>query len=57
MTYSNKRKNITNKKIMMKIKREDTNSRNPFWKVGSFKRVHKNKKKYNRKDNPNKIKQ
>ena len=42
--------------INMKIKRKDINSRNPFWKIGSFKRVHKNKKKYNRKDNPNKIK-
>ena len=40
----------------MKIKREDIETRNPFWKFSSFKRVHKNKKKYNRKDNPNKIK-
>ena len=42
--------------INMKIKRKDINSRNPFWKIGSFKRVHDNKKKYNRKRNPNKIK-
>ena len=45
-----------NKMKKMKIKRENTETRNPFWKFGSFKRVHKNKKKYNRKDNPNKIK-
>ena len=33
----------------MKIKREDIKFRNPFWKIGSFKRVHKSKKVYNRK--------
>jgi hypothetical protein len=34
----------------MKIKREDIEIRNPFWKFSSFKRVHKSKKTYNRKD-------
>ena len=33
----------------MKIKRKDITSRNPYWKLASFKRVHKSKKMYNRK--------
>ena len=33
----------------MKIKRKDINSRDPFWKLASFKRIHKSKKVYNRK--------
>ena len=33
----------------MKIKREDIKYRNPFWKISSFKRVHKSKKTYTRK--------
>lgn len=34
----------------MKIKKEDIKKRNPFWKESRFKRIHKNKKKYNRKN-------
>jgi hypothetical protein len=34
----------------MKINRKDIKGRDPFWKESSFKRVHKNKKKYNRKN-------
>ena len=33
----------------MKIRRKDIQSRNPYWKLASFKRVHKSKKTYNRK--------
>ena len=33
----------------MKINRKDITSRNPYWKLASFKRVHKSKKVYNRK--------
>ena len=33
----------------MKIRRKDINSRNPYWKFASFKRVHKSKKTYTRK--------
>ena len=33
----------------MKIRRKDIKTRNPFWKIASFKRVHKSKKTYNRK--------
>ena len=35
----------------MKTNKKDIKVRDPFWKEKSFKRVHKNKKKYNRKDN------
>jgi len=34
----------------MKINRRDMRSRDPYWKLASFKRVHKSKKTYNRKD-------
>jgi len=34
----------------MKIRRKDINSRDPYWKLASFKRVHKNKKTYTRKN-------
>ena len=34
----------------MKINKKDIKKRNPFWKEGAFKRIHKNKKKYNRKN-------
>ena len=34
----------------MKINRKDIKGRDPFWKESSFKRIHKNKKKYNRKN-------
>ena len=33
----------------MKIRRKDIQSRNPYWKLASFKRVHKSKKTYTRK--------
>ena len=33
-----------------KIRKEKIEKRDPFWKEKSFKRIHKNKKKYNRKD-------
>ena len=33
----------------MKIRRKDITSRNPYWKLASFKRIHKSKKVYNRK--------
>ena len=37
----------------MKIKKEHIKKRNPFWKEASIKYVHKNKKKYNRKEKHN----
>ena len=33
----------------MKIRIKDVRTRDPFWKLASFKRVHKSKKTYNRK--------
>ena len=36
----------------MKIRRKDIQTRDPFWKIASFKRVHKSKKTYNRKKKP-----
>ncbi len=33
----------------MKIRRKDIQSRDPYWKLASFKRVHKSKKTYTRK--------
>ena len=33
----------------MKIQRKDIQTRYPYWKVASFKRIHKSKKTYNRK--------
>ena len=36
--------------LIDEIRKEDLKGRDPFWKEKSFKRVHKNKKKYNRKD-------
>ena len=33
----------------MKIRLKDMITRNPYWKLASFKRVHKSKKTYNRK--------
>ena len=33
----------------MKIRIKDTRKRDPFWKLASFKRVHKSKKTYTRK--------
>ena len=33
----------------MKIRRKDITSRDPYWKLASFKRIHKSKKVYNRK--------
>ena len=33
----------------MKIRQKDTRSRDPYWKLASFKRVHKSKKTYTRK--------
>ena len=33
----------------MKIRRKDITSRDPYWKLASFKRVHKSKKTYTRK--------
>ena len=35
----------------MKIDKNSIKGRDPFWKEKSFKRVHKSKKKYNRKNN------
>ncbi len=35
---------------MMKINRKDINSRDPYWKLASFKRIHKSKKTYTRKN-------
>ena len=34
----------------MKIRIKDVRKRNPYWKLASFKRVHKSKKTYTRKD-------
>jgi len=34
----------------MKIQRKDIQTRDPFWKIASFKRVHKSKKTYTRKN-------
>ena len=34
----------------MKIRIKDVRKRNPYWKLASFKRIHKNKKVYNRKN-------
>ena len=34
----------------MKINRKDLISRDPYWNLASFKRVHKSKKTYNRKN-------
>ena len=34
----------------MKIRIKDTRSRDPYWKLASFKRVHKSKKTYTRKN-------
>ena len=34
----------------MKIRIKDTRTRDPFWKFASFKRVHKSKKTYTRKN-------
>ena len=48
--------NIIMKKIIIKIKRDDIKRGNPYWEFSRFKRVHKSKKTYNRKRNPNKIK-
>ena len=36
--------------LIVEIRKEDLKGRDPFWKEKSFKRVHKNKKKYNRKN-------
>ena len=33
----------------MKIRRKDIQTRDPYWKLASFKRVHKSKKTYTRK--------
>ena len=33
----------------MKIRRKNMTNRDPYWKLASFKRVHKSKKMYNRK--------
>lgn len=37
----------------MKINKKDIKGRDPYWKEASFKRVHKNKKKYTRKNKHN----
>ena len=34
----------------MKIRTKDIRSRDPYWKLASFKRVHKSKKTYTRKN-------
>ena len=34
----------------MKIRLKDVRTRNPYWKLASFKRVHKSKKTYTRKN-------
>ena len=34
----------------MKIRIKDVRKRNPYWQLASFKRVHKSKKVYNRKN-------
>ena len=41
--------NYANNKVM-KIRRKDIKTRDPYWKLASFKRVHKSKKVYNRKN-------
>ena len=33
----------------MKIRRKDIQTRDPYWKLASFKRIHKSKKTYTRK--------